>query len=978
MLEFQELVMKLTSLLLLLLVLLPANDKIFSQQKWNQDPRMTAIYPTGHYVTLPVPKDNYVNPNKSVKVVQTPVGILQVNPNFRPHPTTTTTQSEVVICRNPLNQSIFFGSANTEWPPGGFTMFNEGVYVSTNGGVNWYGWDTVHSPDIMGHGGDPGPTIDKNGTWILSHLGYPDAGMYANYSTDMGVTWSATYTIAGGQQDKNFSGTDDAPGSPYYGRSYTAWSLFSGGIPSIAISYTTNGGVSWSSYSQVNNSPSGHFSQGVDIRCGPNGEVYLTWAAPVLIDSYTEDFDGFAKSTNGGISWSVTENAFDANGIRGTLHNKADIRVNSFPRIDVDRSGGPRKGWIYIVGCDKDLTPSGSDPDIILHRSINGGATWSAGIRVNQDALNNGATQYFPAIRVDEYGGINIVYYDDRNVGGNQVQVYMSRSVDGGNTWSDVQVSDHSFTPEQIQGLSNGYQGDYIGITSGNNKVWPIWMDNSSGVYQAWMTSVDIGPSIVFSPFHNTENVNGPYTFNCIINPAGADINPSLTKLLWSRNNPVITDSILMSNTGGNNWSASIQGNGLPTLYRYYIKTGDMLNKYATSPLGAPTVLYSFLAMSDTSKPVITHTPLNSMPKNFWPATVSASVTDYIDIDSVWVEWYKNINSNGWKEFKLRNSGGSIFSAEFNSDTSQVACNDSIFYRIIARDNSFNYNIDSTSLYQFKLLSIATACMGLGSDSVSWPFNSLWSGSRTDMLYTSNEITGEGGASGNITKVAFNIISPLSQALNGFTIKMRNTPASTLNGFVQAGWTMVYNGTCNITGTGMQYIDLQTPFEYDASQNLLVEICLSNSSDAPAQRVLVSATNFPGMTWTQYQNLQDGCGFIGGSGQSERPNLCMHINVISGTNNNRKNVPISFSLAQNYPNPFNPSTTIKFTIPTTSLVKLVIYDLLGREVKTLLDEQKKPGNYEAAFDGSGLASGIYFYKLESGSYVDAKKMVLVK
>ena len=81
----------------------------------------------------------------------------------------------------------------------------------------------------------------------------------------------------------------------------------------------------------------------------------------------------------------------------------------------MDNTGGQRDGWIYIVTGQKDLAPAGTDPDIILNRSEDGGMTWSQGIRVNQDALNNGKTQYFPAIHIDHFGAVNILYYDDRN-----------------------------------------------------------------------------------------------------------------------------------------------------------------------------------------------------------------------------------------------------------------------------------------------------------------------------------------------------------------------------------------------------------------------------------------------------------------------------------------------------------------------------------------------------------------------------------
>ena len=103
-------------------------------------------------------------------------------------------------------------------------------------------------------------------------------------------------------------------------------------------------------------------------------------------------------------------------------------------------------------------------------------------------------------------------------------------------------------------------------------------------------------------------------------------------------------------------------------------------------------------------------------------------------------------------------------------------------------------------------------------------------------------------------------------------------------------------------------------------------------------------------------------------------------------------IPEQFSLSQNYPNPFNPTTKIKFTIPTSPLnpspyqgegnrerfINLTIYDILGNEIATLIDEQKQPGTYEVEFSATGLSSGIYFYRLTAGNASITKQMMLVK
>ena len=95
------------------------------------------------------------------------------------------------------------------------------------------------------------------------------------------------------------------------------------------------------------------------------------------------------------------------------------------------------------------------------------------------------------------------------------------------------------------------------------------------------------------------------------------------------------------------------------------------------------------------------------------------------------------------------------------------------------------------------------------------------------------------------------------------------------------------------------------------------------------------------------------------------------------------NIPYEFALEQNYPNPFNPSTKIKYSIPLVGTrdrvsVLLKVYDVLGNEIATLVNEEKSPGNYDVDFDGTGLTSGIYFYKLQAGNFIQTKKMIFMK
>jgi len=97
-----------------------------------------------------------------------------------------------------------------------------------------------------------------------------------------------------------------------------------------------------------------------------------------------------------------------------------------------------------------------------------------------------------------------------------------------------------------------------------------------------------------------------------------------------------------------------------------------------------------------------------------------------------------------------------------------------------------------------------------------------------------------------------------------------------------------------------------------------------------------------------------------------------------GLINYSNQVPSGFSLQQNYPNPFNPVTTIKYDILTEGFVKLAVYDILGRELKSIISQNQRPGTYTAQFDGSQLASGVYFYKLQANGFTETKKMMITK
>jgi len=904
-------------------------------------------------------------PINHVKVIRidSPSGIFSVFPDFRIFPSSVN-QSEISSSINISNPNIIFAGANTD--------LGQGYYVSTNAGSTWYGSDLL--PGSLATSTNPAVIIAPNGNLLFNYF---DNSLVVDRSGNNGQSWTGRILIpTSGSFDKNHIVVDNLTSSPYFQRLYVGYTRWTPPYP-VVIVYSTNNGQNFSGEIQVGSPQAAHYEQGINLQTGTGGTVYAAWATPSVFFPHTEDKIGFSKSTNGGINWSTPTLPISIGGVRGTILN-SNIRVNSFPSMGVDKSGGAKNGYIYLCWTQKALSPSGNDADIIFAFSSNGGNSFSTPVRVNDDALNNGKPQFLPWLTVDQSNGnIIIIYYDSRDVATlDSCNTYMALSPDGGENWTNFKISSFPQKPVPLQGYATGYYSDYISVSAHNGNIYPFWTDNRSGKAQIYTAKVTLGPFIVHDSLKDTENLSGPYVVNTKLLTAGSNINSSLTKIIWGRSG--LTDSVALINSSGNNWTGNIPGNGLSAEYRYYIKAVDLLGRTSLFPANAPASYLSFKAGPDIIKPVILHTQLPDTPKPAWPVMVKAIVTDNIGVDSVWVKWYINNTSQGIRHLRL-NDTGYTYSAKFISNLNEVNVNDSIFYRIFAKDASSNHNVDSTILYNFKLTNTATIFIGKGTFLSSYPFTTFYTDARTQLLYISVELANNGGGKGTITRIGFDIASASSIQINGLTIKMQMTLINTLNGFVNSGWTNVYSGNYTVSGTGWRYINLTTPFYWDGYNHLLIELCYDNIIFG--QNTSIYSYNSPGQVWHQHQDLINGSGcndLNAGSLQNAKPNISFTINYVVGIKELSTETPESFQLHQNYPNPFNPITKIKFEIPKSGLTKLVVYDILGREISTLVNEYLNPGIYETTFNAEYLSSGIYFYRIKFDNFNITKKLILLK
>ncbi|MBK8552893.1 MAG: exo-alpha-sialidase [Ignavibacteria bacterium] len=411
-------------------------------------------------------------------------------------------QVEISAYSHPVNSNVKVASAITDFYEGGYTT---GFYISTNNGMNWTG--TPNIKNTLGNTivtvGDPSILISQNGNFIMTYIAPSvtsgaDLKAGACYSTNNGANWSSTIYIPGvDTADKPISETDNILSSPYLGRSYLAYDEMadSGEVKGVFLSYSTNGGVSWDSSKRITNvNPLYKYRLISDVSVGINGELNVLW--------YTRKNNlGFAKSTNGSSSWIINNDLAVSTDSTVIFYEYNDIYLTGVPSLESDVTGGIRNGWMYIVNIEK----SSDLMYVVLHRSTDSGLTWNYKKKVNQDSTGSFKIQTKPVLNVDKYGGINSFYYDTRNsVSNDSFEVYLSRSVDGGNSFQDTKISDHKFKLGRtvIPLFSyDQYIGSYIAAVSGDDKIIPLWYDNSSGIYQTYTTSIELLPGFEIKIF---------------------------------------------------------------------------------------------------------------------------------------------------------------------------------------------------------------------------------------------------------------------------------------------------------------------------------------------------------------------------------------------------------------------------------------------------------------------------------------------
>ena len=370
-------------------------------------------------------------------------------------------------------------------------------YSSSDGGNTWKQSNMVSS---LGVWGDPCLIYDGLGNLFYAHLSNPPSPGYwidrivVQKSTDNGATWNQGSGIGFNSpknQDKEWLAVD-LQDTPYKNFVYVTWTEFDDyGSASILDS------------SRI------LFSRSTD-----NG---ISWSLPVIVsDKGGNCLDGdltvegavptvgqngeiytawsgplgimFDKSSDGGLTWG--NDIFVSSQPGGWDFDIPGIlRCNGLPVTVCDTSRTATRGNIYILWGEKNDTADNAD--VFISKSTDGGQTWSSGLRVNND--NTTRHQFFPWLAIDQTTGhLFAVFYDRRNTSGVETDVYVAKSTDGGETFENFKVSESSFVP-----TASVFFGDYTNIAAFNKKIYPIWMRMDGTALSIWTALVDDSTSVV-------------------------------------------------------------------------------------------------------------------------------------------------------------------------------------------------------------------------------------------------------------------------------------------------------------------------------------------------------------------------------------------------------------------------------------------------------------------------------------------------
>ncbi|MBI4548545.1 MAG: T9SS type A sorting domain-containing protein [Ignavibacteriae bacterium] len=659
-------------------------------------------------------------------------------------------------------------------------------------------------------------------------------------------------------------------------------------------------------------------------------------------------------------------------------------------------------------------------------------------------------------------GDLYVVYYDSRNFPANDsAEVYISVSTDGGQTFGDILVSDVPFLPRPLirNDAGRAYMGSYIGISALQGIVWPCWMDNRTGIHQAYTSRVVFSdtsapPMIGVSPetldfgnvFVDSSKTLGLYVRNRVFSPDTLFVTD-----IHSDSATFTPDITSFSLPGANSRKVNIAFNPLSV----GLKTATLT--ITSNDTAHPVVTVALRAYVLPITPTLVSPPNGAInqpitPTLIWTSTgassyhlqvsTSSSFTTTVYDNSTIADTSRQIGPLAgltryyWKVSAKVNEVNSPYSqsryfftgiappsppilASPANDTTNQPTTLTLHWNASALASTYHLQVstDSTFAAPFledsSLTSTSRQVGGLASETkYFWRVQAKNSGGISDWSSVWNFTTGAREVTRQFTVGdRWNIISLPVQVDNNLKQNLFPTAASNAfayegtAGYMQKDTLLEGSGywikfgatqTISITGVPITSDSIAVGEGWNLIGSISEPIAAAQVFSIPSGLITSQFFGYQGV-YVVSDTIQPGKGYwvkVSQTGKlilssSSLARASNRIRIVPTSElpppppdgeitNLQSQIPSHFALEQNYPNPFNPSTIIRYQLPVTGYVTLKVYNVLGQEVATLVNEVKQPGRYSVEWNGSGHPSGVYLYRLHVRKFSETKKLLLVK
>ncbi|MEO5931503.1 MAG: T9SS type A sorting domain-containing protein [Candidatus Kapaibacterium sp.] len=870
-------------------------------------------------------------------------------------------QNESSIAINPVTPNVLISSA--------VDTRGAYVYLSTNGGKNWTNKNLGVINTNWVSGNDPSVGFDYEGNGYVMYGAFPQAangkpsgesGVYLAKTTDNGTTWTAgiriiehkgKMTADSAFEDKYYVQIDNSATSPRRGYMYTPWKrvINSDSSTQIVVARSTDRGLTWSAPVPV--SPRRHgtsldttFGQSFPLTTtGPDGALYVVWN-----DGPVRSI-GYSKSTDGGLTFSAPKYVVGGYPTLGTARRvssgdvyhvlKKTFRAETYPTMMADNSNSPRRGWIYLAWA------AGLHPDIFFIRSSDGGATWTNPKVIQSDTTND---QWWPWLSVDQTNGdIAVMYSDSRNDPANiLIDTYISYSSDGGDTWIDRRATDVMSDFRKTAFADTLFAGDYSGNSFYAGKIYPSHLDTreDNDVYTALI------------------NIHQPYPVENLVARGKAD-NLRQATVTWSY--PVAPTTV---------FGAPLSG------YSFLITRGASV--IATLPPAtmtfvennlAPDSTYvynvSVVAGSDTSAiRTVTYRPsdANRPARPIIAATHGFTPAISLEVTIPGVRADSSTPLGNLKGYRIYRDGVILRDVPLiPGDTgTTVTIRDAPAERGYYR-------------YAITLIDDATpANESLRSDSVIIyagdlsAYQEKFDGTKPRFLSI-----GTWGIATNIAASAPNSITDSPAGLYG----------ANKNTFLQI-FPVAMPKAIELRFVHIVIVDpadsavVEVSYDSGATWNGLRSF---NRTSDPAWKDSVAN---PGDWREEIINIQPphpGPDAIGIVRFRLKTGTFLNLDgwyiddlAFGGPASAPRNSGSGGLAAEAYPNPTGTVSFIRYVLPRRGEVSVRILDVMGNQVRSLVQGIDEEGAHSAAFDATGLPSGVYFYEVASGGIVERGRVMV--